>query len=66
MHGWRWRRTGYLPEADLIFALALFLEARRLDPTPALGCLKPHLAGMLRRTMQERDPRRTSSHLRRC
>lgn len=54
MHGWRWNRAGYLPEADLIFALALFLEAKELDPAPAFACLKPHLASMLRRAVRER------------
>ena len=54
MQGWRWGRAGYLPEADLIFALALFLEAKELDPAPALACLKPHLANMLRRAVRER------------
>lgn len=57
MHGWRWSRSGYLPEADLIFALALFLEAKALDPAPALACLKPHLAKMLRQTVRERATR---------
>jgi hypothetical protein len=32
----------------------LFLEAKALDPAPAIACLKPHLAGMLRRTVKER------------
>jgi hypothetical protein len=59
MQGWRWSRAGYLPEADLIFALALFLEAKALDPTPAIACLKPHLAGMLRRTVKERGWRKS-------
>jgi hypothetical protein len=57
MHGWRWSRSGYLPEADLIFALALFLEAKNHDPAPALTCLKPHLAKMLRRTVREQGQR---------
>jgi hypothetical protein len=57
IQGWRWSRSGYLPEADLIFALALFLEAKALDPAPALACLKPHLAKMLRRTVSERGSR---------
>jgi hypothetical protein len=52
--GWRMSHSGYLPEADLIFALALFLEAKELDPGPALSCLKPHLAKMLRRTVRQR------------
>lgn len=54
LQGWRWSRSGYLPETDLIFALALFLEAKALDATEALACLKPHLAKMLRKTMQDR------------
>jgi len=51
-HGWRIARSGYLPEADLIFALALFIEAKGIDPKSALGCLKPHLAAMMRRTLR--------------
>ena len=54
LQGWRISHSGYLPEADLIFALALFLEAKELDPKPALACLKPHLAKMLRRTVRQR------------
>lgn len=55
--GWRWSRSGYLPEADLIFALALFLRAKHLDAAPALACLKPHLAKMLRRTLRQQQAR---------
>lgn len=50
--GWRLGHMGYLPEADLIFALALFIEAKAVDPAPALACLKPHLAAMLKRTLR--------------
>jgi hypothetical protein len=53
MHGWQMGRSGYLPEADLTFALALFLQAKSLSPDPALACLKPHLATMLRRALRE-------------
>ena len=53
-HGWRMARSGYLPEADLIFALSLFFGAKAADPAPALACLKPHLAAMLRRTLRSR------------
>jgi hypothetical protein len=42
-----------LPEADLIFALALFLHVKALDPAPALSCLKPHLVTMLKRTVSD-------------
>jgi hypothetical protein len=55
-HGWRMGRSGYLPEADLIFALMLFIEAKRIDPNLALSCLKPHLAAMLRRALRGRTP----------
>lgn len=51
MHGWRMGSAGYLPEADLIFALALFLRTKQLDSAEATGCLKPHLAKQLRRAM---------------
>lgn len=53
LQGWRIGRSGYLPEADLIFALALFIVATAIDPEPACSSLKPHLAGMLRRTLRE-------------
>lgn len=59
IQGWRIGRSGYLPEADLIFALALFLQAKALKPDPALHCLKPHLAAMLRRTMRDLSDRET-------
>jgi hypothetical protein len=53
LQGWRIARSGYLPEADLIFALALFLQVKSLDPASALACLKPHLATMLKRTLSD-------------
>jgi hypothetical protein len=53
MQGWQWRRSGYLPEADLIFALALFLRARRIDAEPARSSLKDHLAKLLDRALGE-------------
>ena len=52
MQGWRWQRAGYLPEADLIFTLALF-RAKGLDGDPTRGALKPHLQKMLRRALDE-------------
>lgn len=54
VNGWRMGRSGYLPEADLIFALSIFIGMKDIDPGPAVGCLKPHLAAMLRRAMQTR------------
>jgi hypothetical protein len=53
MHGWRIAHSGYLPEADIIFALALFVAAKGLDGGPAIGSLKPHLATMLTRTLRD-------------
>ena len=53
LQGWRIGRSGYLPEANLIFALTLFLHVKAVDPAPALSCLKPHLATMLKRTVSD-------------
>jgi hypothetical protein len=55
-HGWRIGHAGYLPEADLIFALALFLRAKDLEADEACGSLKPHLAKLLRRVMRHMPP----------
>lgn len=52
MHGWRMGSAGYLPEADLIFALALFLRTKRMDAAEASRCLKPHLGKLLQRAMR--------------
>jgi len=53
LQGWRMGRSGYLPEQDLVFATALFIAAKELDPTPAYQCLKPHLAKLLKRGLRE-------------
>jgi len=53
MHGWSSGRSGYLPEPDFIFATALFLVVKELDPTPAYECLKPHLATLLKRALRD-------------
>jgi hypothetical protein len=53
MQGWRWQNSGYLPEADLIYALALFLRAKEMDERSACEALKPHLAKILKRAMSE-------------
>jgi hypothetical protein len=52
-HGWRMGHSGYLPEPDLIFALALFIQTKAIDAGAALARLKPHLAAMLRRTLRD-------------
>lgn len=53
MQGWRMGHCGYLPEADLIFALALFLRAKGFGAEATCGCLKPHLATLLRRALRD-------------
>jgi hypothetical protein len=53
MQGWRYGRSGYLPEQDLVFATALFITAKKLDPSPAYQCLKPHLAQQLKRALRD-------------
>lgn len=52
MQGWRWSRLGYLPEADLIFALALLLRLKNLDAGDVEG-LKPHLSALLSRALRD-------------
>ena len=46
--GWRMGRSGYLPERDLVFATALFIAVKELNPTSAYQCLKPHLSKLLK------------------
>jgi hypothetical protein len=53
MQGWRYGRSGYLPEQDLVFATALFIAAKELDPHPAYQSLKPHLAKLLKRALRD-------------
>ena len=52
LQGWRMGHSGYLPEADLIFALALFIRAKAGEADEACACLKPHLASMLRKALR--------------
>ena len=53
MQGWRYGRSGYLPEQDLVFATALFIAVKELDPHPAYQSLKPHLAKLLKRALRD-------------
>lgn len=53
LQGWRMGHSGYLPEADLIFALALFLRAKALSAEAAGDSLKPHLGKLLRRALRD-------------
>ena len=58
MQGWRMMRAGYLPETDVVYALALFLKARGREFDKACRYLKPHLVTMLRKALRdlETDP----------
>lgn len=62
LQGWQMHYSGYLPETDIVHALALFIRAKELDPAPALPCLKPHLAKMLRRALQDVPPDHEDIH----
>jgi hypothetical protein len=41
--GWRTNRRGYLPEADIVFALALFVTVKGIDPSDVRSTLKGRL-----------------------
>ena len=51
--GWQMQRSGYLPEADLIFGLALFLHFKKLGAEDARKFLKPHLGKLLDRAAEQ-------------
>ncbi len=55
--GWQSSRTGYLPETDLVFATAIFIRVKQLDPTEARSSLKPHLGSQLDRALRDLDAR---------
>jgi hypothetical protein len=58
VQGWKARGFGYLPEADMIFALALFMRLKNMPDDAALAHLKPKLAKMLRTAMRQLDRHR--------
>ncbi|CAM5763968.1 hypothetical protein LMIY3S_00989 [Labrys miyagiensis] len=53
--GWSYSRQGYLPESDLVFALAIFLKVKQISPGPAFAYLKADLGAMLRRALRDLD-----------
>lgn len=53
--GWQAQGAGYLPEADIIFAMALFLQIKGLPAEIALPHLKPRLQKMLRKAFRQLD-----------
>jgi hypothetical protein len=50
---WTYRYHGYLSESEVIFATALFITVKRLDPRPALRHLKSPRSGMLKRALRD-------------
>ena len=56
--GWSYARQGYLPEPELVFALAIFLRVRGLAPAPAFDYLKADLGNMLGQALSDLDGHR--------
>jgi len=53
LQGWRAQGAGYLPEADLIFATALFMRIKNIPIETALPHLKPRLKKMLKKGFKQ-------------
>lgn len=51
--GWQASGAGYLPEVDLIFAMALFMSIKNLPESLATPHLKPHLQKMLTKAFRQ-------------
>jgi hypothetical protein len=55
IQGWKASGSGYLPEADMIFGLALFMRIKGLSDDAAREHLKPKLSKMLSIAMRQLD-----------
>ena len=53
LQGWRAQGAGYLPEADLVFATAIFMKIKNILIETALGHLKPRLGKMLKKGFKQ-------------
>lgn len=53
LQGWQAQGAGYLPEADLIFATALFMKLKNTPIETALPHLKPRLCKMLKKAFKQ-------------
>jgi len=51
--GWQAQGAGYLPEADMIFATALFMKIKDLPIESATPYLKPRLGKMLKKAFRQ-------------
>jgi len=53
--GWSAQGAGYLPEADLVFATALFMRIKDIDASIAEKHLKPRLVKLLKKAFKQLD-----------
>jgi hypothetical protein len=53
--GWQMQGAGYLPEADMIFATALFMRIKNIPMETAAPHLKPRLVKMLKKAFRQLD-----------
>lgn len=51
--GWQAQGAGYLPEADMVFATALFMQIKDIPMEMALPHLKPRLQKMLKKAFRQ-------------
>ncbi|GGX67016.1 hypothetical protein GCM10011309_15810 [Litorimonas cladophorae] len=53
--GWQAQGAGYLPEADMVFATALFMRIKNMPKETATPHLKPRLRKMLKKAWRQLD-----------
>ncbi len=53
--GWQAQGAGYLPEADMVFATALFMRIKNISMERAMPHLKPRLQKMLKKAWRQLD-----------
>ncbi len=53
--GWQAQGAGYLPEADMVFATALFMKIKHMPMEIATPHLKPRLQKMLKKAFRQLD-----------
>ncbi len=51
--GWQASGAGYLPEADMVFALGIFMKVKNIDISIAEPYLKPNLSKMLKKAFKQ-------------
>jgi hypothetical protein len=51
LSGWSYSRLGYLPENEMVYGTALFIQKREIDPHLVLKHLKPGLAKTLEKSL---------------